>query len=74
MEESVLVCYKERQSCVDNDFNREVRLSPADTCPSPPPQVEHLLQNIENFRSFVRDWLEFGEKIGNMATEGELEL
>ena len=38
------------------------------------PQLEHLFRNIQNFKNFVTDWLEFGEKIGNMATEGELEL
>ena len=37
-------------------------------------QVEYLLNNIYNLNHFILDWLELGEKIGNMATEGELEL
>ena len=41
---------------------------------APTSQVEYLLNNINNLNNFILDWLELGEKIGNMATEGELEL
>ena len=81
----MLSCYQERPSCVDDDFNQEVsqysqtpllsELKQRDewmnhcTC-----QVEYLFTNIHNFKHFIIDWLEFSEKIGNLATEGELEL
>ena len=37
-------------------------------------QVEYLATNILSLKHFIIDWLEFSEKIGIMATEGELEL
>jgi len=55
IDDSVLTCYKERTSCVENDF---------------PKEFDYLLANIVNMKTFILDWLEFGEKIGHLAVEG----
>ena len=80
VEESVLDCYQNRQSCLDNDFDKEVEEQKYTIHYTVVTlllflfQVEYLFAKFSEFRSFVIDWLEFGEKIGNMATEEELEL
>ena len=33
-------------------------------------QFDYLLANIVNMKTFILDWLEFGEKIGHLAVEG----
>jgi len=55
IEETILTCYKERTSCVENDFQTE---------------FDYFLTNIVNMKNFVLDWLELGEKIGHLAVEG----
>lgn len=55
IENTILTCYKERTSCVENDFQTE---------------FDYLLTNIVNMKNFVLDWLELGENIGHLVVEG----
>jgi hypothetical protein len=59
VEKSITSCYKDRETCVKNDFPSEFHL---------------LLENFANMKEFVWNWLELGEKIGHMVEEGETEL
>jgi len=59
IEGSLFSCYKDRESCLENDLNEEIDL---------------LLSNFVTVKRFYTTWLEMGEKLGHMAVEGELEL
>ena len=71
IDDSVMTCYKERTSCVENDFPKEVNFGfqggNGKLCTL---QFDYLLANIVNMKTFILDWLEFGEKIGHLAVEG----
>jgi len=59
VDNSLLTCYKERNSCVNNDL---------------PTELNQFLNNMYAVKDFFFKWLELGEKIGHMAMEGESEL
>lgn len=59
IEDSLLTCYKGRQSCVDNDL---------------PSEVETLVRNFSDLREFFDRWVELFERVEHMVIEGEEEL
>lgn len=59
VDNSLLTCYKDRESCVRNDL---------------PTELNQFLNNMFAVKDFFFKWLELGEKIGHMAMEGEAEL
>lgn len=59
VDNSLLTCYKDRESCVRNDL---------------PTELSQFLNNMFAVKDFFFKWLELGEKIGHMAMEGEAEL
>lgn len=59
VDNSLLTCYKDRDSCVRNDL---------------PTELNQFLNNVFAVKDFFWKWLELGEKIGHMAMEGEAEL
>jgi len=59
VDNSLLTCYKDRESCVSNDL---------------PTELNQFLNNMFAVKDFFFKWLELGEKIGHMAMEGEAEL
>jgi len=59
VDNSLLTCYKDRESCVRNDL---------------PTELDMFINNMSTVKDFIFKWLELGEKIGHMAMEGEAEL
>ena len=70
-----MTCYKERESCVKNDFQEEVKCCPPlQTFYHSTFQVDLLASNFHTMKEIYLKWLELGERVGHMAVEGELSL
>jgi len=58
VDDTMFGCYKDRDSCVKRDLQGE---------------IGHLVSSVSTVKDFMFNWLEFGEKIGHMAMEGDAE-
>lgn len=56
LDNSLLSCYGNRYSCVNDNL---------------PGEVDHLISNIVGLKRFASNWMDLGEKIRHIAVEGD---
>lgn len=56
LDNSLLSCYKDRQTCVDDDL---------------PGEVTRLIDRVTGLKKFATEWLDLGEKIAHITIEGD---